>query len=226
LQEAQTPDKKVGRLTGQSVSIEVEITMDKKNRIMAATEALFKTGQFHEITLDEIAKRADVGKGTIYRYFDSKDDLFFQTAIAAFDEMCELLRRNAAAESSVERHLGRACAAICKFAEERRPLLRLIHAESERTLGKGGGLRRRWNEHRERMTQAIAEIIRLGVQRHQARGDISAEVLAEYFLGMLRTRVSELEGLSDRDRSQKTLVSLFVFGLAPRTGTNADEAWT
>jgi AcrR family transcriptional regulator len=192
--------------------------MQKKNRIMAAAEGLFKTGQYHEVTLDEIAQRADVGKGTIYEYFASKDDLFFQTAIAAFDQMCELLRRNAAGERSVVPYLRRACQVICTFAKERRQLFRLIHAEGERAMGRGGGRRQRWNQHRKKMTQAIADVIRLGVQRRQVRDDISPDVLAEYFLGMLRTRCSELDDASGTDRGQQALVSLFVYGLAPRVG--------
>lgn len=191
--------------------------MDKKNRIIAAAKGLFRTGQFHEITLDEVAQRADVGKGTIYQYFSSKDDLIFQTAITAFDQVCELLRQNIKAESSVEQHLRRACAAICAFAQEHRPLFRLVHAQGERVLGEGGSLRQQWVQHRKKMTQAIADIIRLGVERRQVRDDISTEVMAEYFLGMIRTRVSDLEGLSDQERSQEALVSLFLSGLAPRS---------
>ncbi len=190
--------------------------MDKKRRIMAAAEQLFKTGQFHEITLEDVSRLADVGKGTIYLYFTSKDDLFFQTAIAAFEQMCELFRQDVDVGSSVEKDLRRACEIISKFMEERRPLFRLMHAEAERTLGKGGALRQRWIQHRKKLTQAIAEIIRSGVQRGQVRDDVSPEVLAEYFLGMLRTSFNELEGLSDRDRSQQSLVSLFVCGLGPR----------
>jgi TetR/AcrR family fatty acid metabolism transcriptional regulator len=191
--------------------------MDKKQRLMAAAEGLFQTGQFQEITLDEVAELADVGKGTIYQYFASKDDLFFQTAIAAFEQVCELLRQKATTESSVEEHLQRACAAICKFGDEHRPLFRLIHAEGERALSKGGGLRQRWLQHRQKLTQAIAEIFRLGVERRQVRDDIAPEVLAEYFLALLRARGNELAGRADRERSQQTLVSLFVSGLAPRT---------
>ena len=192
--------------------------MDKKQRIMTAAEGLFKTGQFQEITLDEVAELADVGKGTIYEYFTSKDDLFFQTAIAAFEQVCELLRQSATTESSVEQHLLRACAAICKFGDEHRPLFRLMHAEGERALSRGGGLRQRWMQHRQKMTQAIAAIFRLGVERRQVRSDIPPEVLAEYFLALLRARANELAGRPDRERSQPALVSLFVSGLAPRTG--------
>jgi AcrR family transcriptional regulator len=191
--------------------------MDKKQRIMTAAESLFHTGQFQEITLDAVALAADVGKGTIYQYFASKDELFFQTAVAAFDHMCELLRQDSAPEGSVEHRLRRAAEAICTFRNAHEPLFRLIQAEGERALGKGGGLRQRWLLHRRKLTQTIAAIIRLGVSRRQVRVDISPEVLAEYFLGMLRTRFHELDGLSERDRSRSALVSLFLQGLTLRT---------
>ena len=67
---------------------------DKKQRIMQAAEQLFRTHRFHEITLEEIAREAKVGKGTIYLYFSDKEDLIFQAAITGFDEMCGVLRQN------------------------------------------------------------------------------------------------------------------------------------
>lgn len=197
--------------------------MDKKNRIMAAAEELFRTGQYHEITLDEVIRRANVGKGTVYQHFASKEDLFFQTALAAFDTMCEMLRKDVATDSPLEHRLGRACRAICQFARERRPLFRLLHAEGEKALSKGGGLRERWNEHRKKMTCIIADIFRTGVERGEVRRDIAADVLAEYFLGLVRARFNEVEELRRKGRGEATLVSLFVHGLAPveRTGSAA-----
>ena len=63
-------------------------SQEKRLRIMQAAEQLFRTRQFHEIALDEVARVADVGKGTIYLHFSDKEDLFFQTAVAGYDEMC------------------------------------------------------------------------------------------------------------------------------------------
>ena len=113
--------------------------MDKRQRIMVAAERLFKTRQFHEITLDEVAKVAEVGKGTLYLYFADKNDLFFQTAVAGFDDMCELLRRDRVTEGAVQQELQQACETISAFFQKRRPLFRMILAEGERALGKGGG---------------------------------------------------------------------------------------
>ena len=63
------------------------------------------------------------------------------------------------------------------------------------------------------MTQAVAEIIARGVQRGEVRDDIAPEVLAEYFLGMLRTRSNELQEVSGWPGGRQALVDLFVNGL-------------
>ncbi len=188
--------------------------MDKKQRIMVAAERLFKTRQFHEITLDEVAREAEVGKGTLYLYFADKNDLFFQTAVAGFEDMCELLRRDPVAGGSVQQELQQACRTISAFFRKRRPLFRMMLAEGDRALGQGGGLQQRWNRHRKKMTQAVAEIIGRGVQRREVRDDIAPKVLAEYFLGMIRTRAHELEGLPGWQAREQALVALFVHGLA------------
>jgi TetR/AcrR family fatty acid metabolism transcriptional regulator len=198
--------------------------MDKKRRIMVAAERLFKTRQFHEITLDEVARVADVGKGTLYLYFADKNDLFFQTAVAGFEDMCDLLRRDRLSAGSIQQELQQAYDTISAFFQKRRPLVRMMLAEGERASGKGGSLRQRWNRHRKKMTQAVAEIIARGVQRGQVRDDIAPEVLAEYFLGMLRTRSNEIQELTAEPGSRHALVDLFVNGLAGKARQKNDRA--
>ena len=47
-----------------------------KERILEAALEVFSNKGFHSATTDEIAERAGVGKGTVYRYFETKDKLF------------------------------------------------------------------------------------------------------------------------------------------------------
>jgi hypothetical protein len=49
------------------------------------------------------------------------------------------------------------------------------------------------------------------------RPDISAEILAEYLLGMLRTRAWELADQPEPMRSREALVDLFTTGAARRS---------
>lgn len=45
----------------------------------SATEQFFKFG-FKKTNIDDIAKHAGVGKGTVYNYFQNKEELFFRCA--------------------------------------------------------------------------------------------------------------------------------------------------
>lgn len=47
----------------------------KRERVIDAALTVFDRDGFHRATMDEIAKLADVGKGSVYRYFKNKDDL-------------------------------------------------------------------------------------------------------------------------------------------------------
>lgn len=46
-------------------------------RIFSAAEAAFAADGFHVATMDDIARRAGCSKKTIYKFFGSKEDLFF-----------------------------------------------------------------------------------------------------------------------------------------------------
>lgn len=44
--------------------------------MLDAAARLFASQRFHEVRMEDIAAEAGVGKGTIYRYFTDKDELF------------------------------------------------------------------------------------------------------------------------------------------------------
>ena len=49
----------------------------KKNRIIEAAARLFSSKGYAGASVSDIALNAAIGKGTVYEYFDSKEDLFF-----------------------------------------------------------------------------------------------------------------------------------------------------
>lgn len=51
-------------------------TAAQADKILDAAARLFGTHRFHEVRMDDIATAALVGKGTLYRYFQDKDELF------------------------------------------------------------------------------------------------------------------------------------------------------
>ena len=50
---------------------------DKRERILVAAKTVFAEKGFANATIAGIAARADIGKGTVYEYYKSKEELFF-----------------------------------------------------------------------------------------------------------------------------------------------------
>jgi AcrR family transcriptional regulator len=49
---------------------------DARTRILDASTVAFRTLNYHEVTVGDVAASAGVAKGRVYRYFDSKEELF------------------------------------------------------------------------------------------------------------------------------------------------------
>jgi AcrR family transcriptional regulator len=50
-------------------------SLDKRKAVLDAAMIVFSRNGFHETHVDEIAELAGVAKGTVYRYFNSKEDI-------------------------------------------------------------------------------------------------------------------------------------------------------
>jgi AcrR family transcriptional regulator len=130
-----------------------------------------------------------------------------------FHEISLLLGQNAAQGVAFREALLRTCESISGFFQARRPLFRIILSEGERDMeGGGAGMRQRWRERRKPMTEAVAAIVARGMASGEIRTDMPADVLAEFLLGMLRTRSWELEGHPETQRSLAAVADLFING--------------
>lgn len=56
---------------------------NKRETILLAASDVFSEKGFHNAKILDIAKAAGVGKGTIYEYFSSKSELFYEMAVFA-----------------------------------------------------------------------------------------------------------------------------------------------
>ena len=186
---------------------------DKRERILDAAEKLFKLRRFHGITLQEIAQAAKVGKGTIYLYFEDKDDLFFQMVTSGFDELCAVVERHCASDTPFVDRLRSMCDEVSAFFERRTQMFNIIQGEAAWMPGGAKGkLMQRWGKRRKKLIDATVNILRQGVEEGVVRPDIPVEVMAMYLLGMLRTRTRDLSEFSKEQRSHHVLVELFCNG--------------
>src|SRR6266513_1646620 len=67
----------------------------KRRKISDTAARLFATKPFHKVRLDDVAAAAQVGKGTLYIYFKSKEDLYISLVGEGFSQLVEKLRASA-----------------------------------------------------------------------------------------------------------------------------------
>ena len=185
---------------------------DKQREIMRAAETLARTRRFHEIKLDDVARLAKVGKGTIYLHFQDKEELFFQTATHGFGELCRRVENAISADASFQEQLQAICAELSKFFKKREHLFRMM-LESRGTES-GETLFQRWMVQKLEMVSAVAGVIRRAQQAGTVRGDIMPDILAGYFLGMMRARFMDMPPPENGDEEAiRELIALFCGGV-------------
>jgi len=91
----------------------------KRRQILAAAARLFARRPFHAVRLEEVAAAARVGKGTLYVYFTSKEDLYGAIAFEAFSDVLGRLKGEIGHGSATARDdLRRVLRELVAFADE------------------------------------------------------------------------------------------------------------
>ncbi|MFX1413246.1 MAG: TetR/AcrR family transcriptional regulator [Promethearchaeota archaeon] len=66
----------------------------RRNQIINAAESLFLSKGFNDTKIEQIAYEASLSKGTVYNYFDSKDQLYLAIASIAYSKLFEYTKRS------------------------------------------------------------------------------------------------------------------------------------
>jgi len=138
----------------------------KRQAILDQAIRTFAELGFRRTEVQAIADRAGVGKGTVYRYFGSKEDLFWATT---YEVMLRLERTVFAAMEKVEgayAKLRASAVAYSRFFLDRPQYLELFLQDMAEFRGSGPPSH---VEHRERMIQRIAEMLEEGIRRGEIR---------------------------------------------------------
>lgn len=83
----------------------IDLAQPKDKRILQAAEEVFSHHGYEKATLDEIIALADVGKGTVYKYFGNKEQLFYKLVADKNAPFVERLQQAVAGEQSFEEKL-------------------------------------------------------------------------------------------------------------------------
>jgi len=110
----------------------VEARIEKrKNQILDAATLIFSEKGYSRANTDEIAKKANLGKGTLYRYFKNKKDIFFSVVDRGLSKLKERILEEVEKAKDPLKKIENAVKAYLSFFEENRNFVgMLIHEQS------------------------------------------------------------------------------------------------
>jgi AcrR family transcriptional regulator len=134
----------------------------KRATILDGASRIFAARVYHHVTMDDIARETRVGKGTLYRYFPSKEDLYLAIVEEAFDLLIRRLQGERAKTAPPAQVLAHMIEAIVETFAHHLPFFRLIHrGEGRLFLRKKQVIRSR----RAHIVRLLAEVLDRGAEQ-------------------------------------------------------------
>jgi len=187
-------------------------TKDKRRTILEALERILKDRRFDEITVDEVAEAARVGKGTVYRYFKDKEDLFFQMIQQFLKDEIDAIALVAASSLSPREKLIGVGSAMSEHIQRHGAYVRMMHARSA-TRGSRGP-HEMMREHHQRLDRILAQLLRDAESAGILRPGLDQQAFLCVYKGMIMDRTMRLVH-SGEDIPVQRLVDLVLTGLDP-----------
>ncbi|MCP2335107.1 TetR/AcrR family transcriptional regulator [Actinomadura rupiterrae] len=157
-------------------------TATRERLFTAAIELIAERG-FAAASVDRIAERAGVAKGTVYYNFGSKNAMF--TALLEYGvERFGAALRDAAAGLAPLDQLGAVVRAELAFIGEHESFARLLLAETWRS---GGDWPHAARLIRERAIGAVRDVVQAAVDAGELRTDLDVDMAASAVFGMVLT---------------------------------------
>jgi AcrR family transcriptional regulator len=188
-----------------------------RERLFRAALDLFANKGFTETTVEDITNAADVGKGTFFNYFPTKEHIlvaFSDMQVARLQHVVSTVCESTEPMSQFFRTL------TFRMTEE--PAPSVVRAILQANLS-GSSVRNAMRVSHSRMHGLLTELVRAGQKRGEFRRDIPAKELAHVFRQtifgtLLMWSVYEDGPLRERIN---TALNVLWMGLAPRRSSDS-----
>lgn len=152
----------------------------RREEIIQAAEQVFFSKGFDRSTMDDVAEKAELSKGTLYLYFTSKEDLHMAVARNAIRMLKKYTQEAAEGEGSALEKLGRMGRACIEFSRSHPDRMKAIMTLEELEPMALSASTSDVQEmiYKESTVGTVIELVEQGVQEKVIRSDIPALLVA------------------------------------------------
>lgn len=211
---------------------------ENKLSILNAGEKVFARKGYSLATMDDIAREAQFSKATLYSYFRSKNEIFFEIILNSHEEVILKLKKIKEREEDVEKKIKRVIRFVLKSLRQKENISRIFLMEKsllKNVLGvvteQGNSLEdsekrflREIQRKRKTMLGIISEIFNQGINSGEFKDIDSLEaayIMESLVRGFHFTRFWREKSYS-LNESTDLIHQFFFYGLK-KTGTRSKE---
>jgi AcrR family transcriptional regulator len=157
----------------------------RRSEILAAAAKVFATKGFVATRMEDVAKAAQLAKGTLYLYFQSKDAIYQATVRRVVTKLAALTEERVRKESDLAGKLAAFISVRIAFWNEHQQLYRIIVSIN------------RQEQHRKRSIAWQKEVV-LYLQSMFADAAKAGEIPDQDFLAAAWTTIDAIRGVNER----------------------------
>lgn len=153
--------------------------LSKREMILKAAAEIFSAKGFYGAKIEDIAQMAEIGKGTVYEYFRSKEQLFNELIKAGFNSLEKMLYEGMNKETDLRKKLECLVRTKIVFSQRYRLLARIVALEN---IPMEDSFRSWLKELHMRHLKTIEEMLQKGIDDRSIR-PIDVSLFALLFYG-------------------------------------------
>ncbi len=198
----------------------------RRTSILRAARDAFSRLGFTVATVDDVAERAGIAKGTLYLYFRSKEEIYLACLLEEVHELMRQSREEMEAEPDLRSKLKAYFRVRFEFCEKHEAFYRIYQAEYSGLFMKGRAIPKEFRALLEQSLDYMTEVMERAVKSGEIR-KVPARSAASAVLDMSRGIAEKrLLGFSHLSPSEELdfLVEFIWRGLAPSGKQQAKRA--
>ena len=197
-----------------NLSLREKKKFETKNKIFEVAGKLFKEKGLDNTTVDEITKEAEIGKGTFFNYFPTKEALLREFGKQKEELVYNLVKAELTKSPSTKEKIKNILVLAAKSNEKDKELTKLFVFEYLRRYG--------YEERRSRCLNTILmDLLENGVKNGEVKSGIDVKRAAENITGIYYSSLMEwLWSNSDYSFSEEISkkIDMVFEGIAEREG--------
>ncbi len=181
-------------------------------RILKSAMELFGDQGFDHVPIDAVAAHAGVGKGSVYRQFGSKEQLYAESVIEGFVQLRNQIETGLTGAVSLPERITTIVHHTLSYFWTRRQFFVLLRDPAK--LPRAQEIR--YRRERGHLSSLVNQVLREGAKSGLIRDDLDFDLLSESLLGMIRG-VQRYKGPNVQvEDATRTVVATFLHGSTPR----------